>query len=70
MLNSGQYLELFPVRTAPSFLQVILGAGTPSAAHSSRAEVLMWTMVVWGLLRIVGATARRIADDTKEATLH
>lgn len=58
MLTSGQYLELFPVKTAPSFLQVILGAGTPSAAHSSRAEVLMCTTAVWGLLRIVGATAR------------
>lgn len=41
-----QYLVLFPVKTAPSFLHVTLGVGTPSAAHSRTAEAFNRTAAV------------------------
>lgn len=46
MLTSGQYLVLFPVKIAPSFLHVILGVGTPSATHSRTAEAFIRTAAV------------------------
>lgn len=50
------YLGLFPASTAPCFLQVTRGGGTPLTMHSSIAGLLMCTDTAWEPSLIVGAT--------------
>lgn len=69
ILTMGQYLVLFPLKTFPSFLHAILGVGTPSAVHSRTTDEFKWTTVVWGLLRIVGATVKGKSQMVSEKEL-
>ncbi len=50
------YLWLFPANTAPCFLQVMRGRGTPLTMHSSTAGLLTCTDTAWEPSLIVGAT--------------
>lgn len=52
------YLGLFPASTAPCFLHVTRGGGTPLTTHSSTTGLSMCTDTVCGPSLIVGATER------------
>lgn len=53
------YLRLFPANTAPCFLQVTRGVGTPLTIHSRTVGWLTSTDTTWGPSLIDGATEER-----------
>lgn len=58
VLLQNCYLAWPADRTAPSFLHVTLGVGTPPARHSNTVDLFTWTTRLWGPLFMFGGTAQ------------